>query len=303
MNIWFKDTNVPFVLKINNKSSARKFFVPLVFRSSDIVNLFSEIYTLKFYVMSVRAKKHLGQHFLWDQNIARKIVEVCRETPSEYLLEVGPGKGVLTRHLLEIFGEKLYAIEIDEESISYLQKEYPQLGQHLIDGDFLKTKLTDVTSQPLSIVGNFPYNISSQIFFKILDNRNQVPFVTGMVQREVAQRIAAKPGNKTYGILSVLLQAYYEVTLCFDVSPKSFQPPPKVQSSVIKLRRNEVNVLDCDERRFFSIVKQSFSQRRKIIRNSLKSFLLTLDVEDERLQKRPEQLSVGDFVDLTNLIF
>jgi len=252
--------------------------------------------------MSVRAKKHLGQHFLWDQNIARKIVEVCREAPSAYILEVGPGKGVLTRHLLEIFGEKLYAIEIDQESSTFLHKEYPQLGKHLIDGDFLKMKPGDISSQPLSIVGNFPYNISSQIFFKILDNRNQVPFVTGMVQKEVAQRIAAKPGNKTYGILSVLLQAYYDVTMCFDVSPKSFQPPPKVQSSVVKLKRNNVDVLDCDERRFMSIVKQSFSQRRKIIRNSLKSFLLNLEVEDERLQKRPEQLSVADFVELTNLI-
>lgn len=252
--------------------------------------------------MNVRPKKHLGQHFLWDKNIARKIVEAFKEASSEKVLEIGPGKGVLTDYLIEYFGNKLYAVEIDKESTEYLLKEYPDLEKYLIEEDFLKLDLEKQVPGKTSIIGNFPYNISSQIFFKILKNRNTVPFVVGMVQKEVAERIAAPPGSKTYGILSVLLQAYYKVDILFQVGPKSFSPPPKVNSSVIRLKRNDVEKLDCDEKIFFSIVKQSFNQRRKIIRNSLKSFLLNLETEDERLQKRPEQLSVADFVELTRLI-
>jgi 16S rRNA (adenine1518-N6/adenine1519-N6)-dimethyltransferase len=252
--------------------------------------------------MSVRPKKHLGQHFLWDKNIAQKIVQAFKSSSTQKVLEVGPGKGVLSQYLLPHFGNQFYAVEIDEESARYLLKEYPELGNHLIEEDFIKMKFTSFTLEPFSIIGNFPYNISSQIFFKILDNKDQVPFVIGMVQKEVAERISAKPGSKTYGILSVLLQAYYDVKMLFKVGPGSFQPPPKVNSAVVELKRNNVKKLGCDEKLFFRIVKQSFNQRRKIIRNSLKSFLLNLEVEDNRLQKRPEQLSVQDFVDLSNLI-
>jgi len=252
--------------------------------------------------MSVRPKKHLGQHFLWDKNIAQKIVEAFKAAPTQKVLEVGPGKGVLSQYLLPHFGNDFYAVEIDEESARYLLQVYPELGNHLIEEDFIQMKFTSFTFEAISIIGNFPYNISSQIFFKILDNKDQVPFVIGMVQKEVAERITAKPGSKIYGILSVLLQAYYDVKMLFKVGPGSFHPPPKVNSAVVELKRNNVKQLGCDEKLFFRIVKQSFNQRRKIIRNSLKSFLLNLEVEDDRLQKRPEQLSVQDFVDLSNLI-
>ncbi len=252
--------------------------------------------------MSVRPKKHLGQHFLWDKNIAQKIVEAFKAAPTQKVLEVGPGKGVLSQYLLPHFGNNFYAVEIDEESTRFLLQEYPELGNHLIEEDFIQMKFSSFSTEPFSIIGNFPYNISSQIFFKILDNKDQVPFVVGMIQKEVAERISAKPGSKMYGILSVFLQAYYNVKMLFKVGPGSFQPPPKVNSAVIELKRNNVRELGCDEELFFRIVKQSFNQRRKIIRNSLKSFLLNLNVEDERLQKRPEQLSVRDFVELTNKI-
>ena len=252
--------------------------------------------------MSVRPKKHLGQHFLWDKNIAQKIVEAFKAAPTQKVLEIGPGKGVLSQYLLSHFGSNFYAVEIDAESSRYLLKEYPELENHLTEADFLQMNFASFSAEPFSIIGNFPYNISSQIFFKILDNKDQVPFVIGMVQKEVAERISSKPGSKTYGILSVLLQAYFDVKMLFKVAPGSFQPPPKVTSAVIELRRNNVKELACDENLFFRIVKQSFNQRRKIIRNSLKSFLLNLDVEDKRLQKRPEQLSVQDFVDLTTKI-
>ena len=252
--------------------------------------------------MTVRPKKHLGQHFLWDKNIAQKIVDSFKPAPSDRVLEIGPGKGILTSYLLEYFDDRLYAVEIDKESASYLLKEYPELEKYLIEKDFLKLDLDAYFKRDVSIIGNFPYNISSQIFFKILENRNKVPFVVGMVQKEVADRLVASPGTKTYGILSVLLQAYYEIDIIFQVGPKSFSPPPKVNSAVIRFKRNEVQSLVCDEKMFFSIVKQSFNQRRKIIRNSLKSFLLNLNAKDERFQKRPEQLSVHDFVELTKIV-
>ncbi len=252
--------------------------------------------------MSVRAKKHLGQHFLWDKNIAIKIVEAFKKAPTSRVLEIGPGKGVLTGYLLDYFDDRLYAVEIDEESAEYLLKNYPEIEKYLLRKDFLKLDLEAYFPGEISIIGNFPYNISSQIFFRILENRNKVPFVVGMLQKEVAERLASKPGTKAYGILSVFLQAYYDIKILFQVGPSSFTPPPKVKSSVISLRRNEIQELDCNEKLFFTIVKQSFNQRRKIIRNSLKSFLLNLEVEDERFQKRPEQLSVNDFVELTNLI-
>ena len=250
--------------------------------------------------MSVRPKKHLGQHFLWDKNIARKIVDAFRDAPSEQVLEVGPGKGVLTQYLLEHFGERLYAVEIDKESGKYLLEEYPELKDYLIQEDFLNMDFSAWFSASFDVIGNFPYNISSQIFFRLLEYRERIPFLVGMVQKEVAERIAAPPGSKTYGKLSVLLQAYYEVKLLFHVGPQSFTPPPRVTSSVIRLRRNQTRKLDCDEKLFFQVVKQSFNQRRKILRNSLKSFLVNLDIEDERFGKRPEQLSVKDFVEITD---
>jgi len=239
---------------------------------------------------------------LWDKNIAQKIVAAFKDAPTDKVLEVGPGKGVLTQYLLPYFGKNLFAVEIDKESTKYLLKEYPELKDYLIEEDFLKMDFRSYIDQSFSIIGNFPYNISSQIFFKILENKHQVLFVTGMVQKEVADRIAAKPGSKTYGILSVFLQAYFEVKILFKVGPGSFQPPPKVNSAVIELKRNNVEKLECDEKLFFQIVKQSFNQRRKIIKNSLKSFLLNLEDEDYRFEKRPEQLSVQDFVVLANMI-
>lgn len=252
--------------------------------------------------MAVRPKKHLGQHFLWDKNIARKITEAFRDAPTQQVLEVGPGKGILTQYLLEHFGNRLYAVELDRESATYLLEEYPGLKDFLIRQDFLAMDFSRYFSGPFSVIGNFPYNISSQIFFRVLEHRNTIPFVLGMVQREVAERIASPPGSKKYGKLSVLLQAFYEVQLLFHVGPGAFQPPPRVNSSVIRLSRNDTRELACDERLFFQVVRQSFNQRRKIMRNSLKSFLLHLNVEDERLNKRPEQLGVKDFVEITGKI-
>jgi len=252
--------------------------------------------------MSVRPKKHLGQHFLWDKNIARKIVEAFEDAPSPQVLEVGPGKGVLTQYLLEAFGERLYAVEIDRESAGYLLESYPQIQDYLIQQDFLTMDISRYFKGHFDVIGNFPYNISSQILFRLLEYRHQIPLLVGMVQKEVADRIASPPGSKTYGKLSVLLQAFYEVKVLFQVGPQSFTPPPKVNSAVVRLRRNQTQQLACDEKLFFQVVKQSFNQRRKIIRNSLKSFLLTLNIEDERMSMRPEQLSVQDFVELTGKI-
>lgn len=250
--------------------------------------------------MSIKPKKNLGQHFLWDKNIARKIVEIFREEASKSIvLEVGPGKGVLTDFLLEYFGDQLYAVEIDQESVDYLLKIYSELGDRLIRQDFLKMNLKDYFTQPISLIGNFPYNISSQILFKVLEHRNSIPFVIGMLQKEVADRIVSSPGSKIYGKLSVLLQAFYNIKILFPVSSHSFTPPPKVKSAVIRLKRNETWRLACNEEMFFRVVKESFNQRRKILGNSLKPFLLNLDVKDERFRKRPEQLDVKDFVEIT----
>lgn len=252
--------------------------------------------------MSVRPKKHLGQHFLWDKNIAGKIVESFKDAPSEKVLEVGPGKGVLTRYLLEQFGEKLYAVEIDEESARYLLEEYPQLKDYLIREDFLSMDISRYLEGTFDVIGNFPYNITSQIFFRLLEYRERIHLLVGMVQKEVADRIASKAGSRTYGKLSVLLQAFYRVKVLFQVGPQSFVPPPKVNSAVVRLERNDTRQLGCDEKLFFQVVKQSFNQRRKILRNSLKSFLLNLNVGDERFRKRPEQLTVEDFVEITGII-
>ena len=252
-------------------------------------------------VNDVRAKKHLGQHFLKDEEAAKRIVDSMPTSALNNLLEVGPGTGVLTKHLIE--RENFLAVDVDTESIEYLKKTYPQQAGKILEGDFLQMDLKKFFPGNFSIIGNFPYNISSQIMFKVLDYKNQVDVVVGMFQKEVAERLAEGPGTKTYGILSVLLQAYYEIEYLFTVEPNSFNPPPKVRSAVIRLTRNKVENLGCDEKLFKSIVKMAFNQRRKMMRNSLKSF-----VKDETLfthkhfTNRPEQLSVVDFVELTKMI-
>lgn len=249
----------------------------------------------------VRAKKNLGQHFLKDENIARKIVGSLNAEGVSTVLEVGPGMGVLTKYLLENKNFTTHVVEIDNESIEYLQTNYPQLKERIIANDFLKLNLKNTFNQSIAIIGNFPYNISSQIFFKILENRDQIPEVVGMVQREVAQRIAEKPGTKTYGILSVFLQAFYSIEYLFTVSEHVFAPPPKVKSAVIRLRRNQTGELDCNEKLFFNVVKAAFNQRRKTMHNSLKG-LIGNHVPNEVLLKRPEQLGVQEFVQLTKWI-
>ena len=249
----------------------------------------------------VRPKKALGQHYLTDQNIAQRIVEQL-SPDVESVIEVGAGTGVLTQYLVQSVLDKFHVIEIDKESIAYLQKNFPMLGERLIEGDFLRTDLSQVGQRNMAIIGNFPYNISSQIFFQVLKYKEQVVEVVGMVQKEMAERMAAKEGSKTYGILSVLMQAWYDIDYLFTVHENVFNPPPKVKSAVIKMRRNAVTDLGCDEKLFVSIVKQAFNQRRKTMRNSLRPMLRPNIIENEVFNKRPEQLSVQEFIDLTNLI-
>ena len=250
--------------------------------------------------MEVRAKKQLGQHFLKDESIAQRIAESLGGL-SPYLLEIGPGMGVLTKYLI---GDKRYsfsAVEIDTESVDYLHQHYPSLN--VIEGDFLRMDLSKNFDQKVSIIGNFPYNISSQILFKVYDFRNLVPEVLGMFQKEVAERVAAKPGSKIYGILSVLLSAFYDIEYLFTVDEHVFNPPPKVKSAVIRLRRNGVERLDCDEAIFFKTVKTGFNQRRKTLRNALKPLGMSLEgVPSELLEKRAEQLSVSDFITITRAL-
>ena len=249
----------------------------------------------------VTPKKSLGQHFLKDQNIARKIVLSLQPENIATVLEIGPGMGVLTRFLLENETYTTHVVEIDRESVEYLTVTYPELKDRIIPNDFLHLKLPDLFPSPFAIIGNFPYNIGSQIFFKVLENRDLIPQVVCMIQKEVAERIAAPPGSKTYGILSVLLQAFYHIEYLFTVHEHVFAPPPKVKSAVIRLKRNTTIDLGCDEKLFFAVVKTAFNQRRKTIHNSLKS-LVKEHPENEIFSKRPEQLSVAEFVYLTNLI-
>ncbi|NOQ26851.1 MAG: 16S rRNA (adenine(1518)-N(6)/adenine(1519)-N(6))-dimethyltransferase RsmA [Bacteroidales bacterium] len=250
----------------------------------------------------VRPKKSLGQHFLTDLNIAQKIVDTIDGLSQKTVLEIGPGTGVLTSFLSKKEDINLYAIEIDTEAYEYLQQAYPELGDKLILKNILKFDLKELFSESMTIIGNFPYNISSQIFFKVLANRDLVLDVICMIQKEVADRIKASHGNKTYGILSVFLQAFYDIDYLFTVGPKVFNPPPKVNSAVIHLKRNNRKNLGCNEELFFKIVKQGFNQRRKTLRNSLKSILINLPTDNEIFGQRPEQLSVEEFIYLTNLI-
>jgi 16S rRNA (adenine1518-N6/adenine1519-N6)-dimethyltransferase len=252
----------------------------------------------------VRAKKHLGQHFLTDKNIAAKIVDSLRsEGRFGHVLEVGPGMGVLSDFLLQKTEYETSLIDIDTESYDFLKKKYPQLGTRLINADFLELDFKSIFPENFAIIGNFPYNISSQILFKVLDNRQQVVEVVGMFQKEVAERCAAKPGSKEYGILSVFLQAYYKVEYLFTVKAGVFNPPPKVLSAVIRLTRNDKQTLDCDEKLFWQIVKAGFNQRRKTLRNAISSLINKEKLTDEPvLDLRAERLSVEDFVKLTELV-
>ena len=252
----------------------------------------------------VKAKKHLGQHFLTDKNIAEKIVNSLHSTDKyNQVLEVGPGMGVLSDFLLRKTELEIFMIDIDTESFQYLDKKYPNLGERLINADFLQLNFKEIFPGNLAVIGNFPYNISSQILFKVLENRDQVIEVVGMFQKEVAQRCAEKPGSKEYGILSVFLQAYYKVDYLFSVKPGVFNPPPKVNSAVIRLNRNEVSKLDCDEKLFWQVGKAGFNQRRKTLRNALSSIFNKESMgDDPMLDLRAERLSVDDFVKLTNLI-
>jgi 16S rRNA (adenine1518-N6/adenine1519-N6)-dimethyltransferase len=253
--------------------------------------------------MLVSPKKSLGQHFLKDENIAIKIVNSL-SFHNNYitLLEVGPGMGILTKFLLEIKNIDLWLIDIDKEATEFLMLKFPNIQQKIINADFLKFNFNIVFDKPIGIIGNFPYNISSQILFKVLQHRNMVNEVVGMFQQEVALRIASKPGNKNYGILSVLLQAFYDIEYIFSVPPHVFYPAPKVKSGVLRLTRNNKKYLDCDENIFFIIVKTAFNQRRKILRNALSKYKLK-NISNELdilLSKRAEQLNVDEFVSLTN---
>lgn len=249
----------------------------------------------------VKAKKHLGQHFLTDKGIAKKIVDSLTQSHRyTQVLEVGPGMGILSDWLLQREDLETFLIDIDAESYAFLKEQYAQLGERLILGDFLKLDFAAHFQTPFAIIGNFPYNISSQILFKVLENRNQVIECVGMFQKEVAMRCVAPPGNKEYGILSVLLQAYYHMDYLFTVKPGTFNPPPKVNSGVIRLVRNDVAQLDCDEKLFWRTVKAGFNQRRKTLRNAL-SAIVPKDklIDIPFLEKRAEQLSVQDYVYLT----
>jgi 16S rRNA (adenine1518-N6/adenine1519-N6)-dimethyltransferase len=251
----------------------------------------------------VKAKKHLGQHFLNDENIAQKIADSLTLEGYQNILEIGPGMGVLTKYLLDK-PITTYVIEIDTESVTYLQNHYPKLDGKIISKDFLKYNLTEVLgTAPFAIIGNFPYNISTQIVFKTLELRHQIPEFSGMFQKEVAERICEKKGTKAYGILSVLTQAFYEAEYLFTVSEHVFTPPPKVKSGVLRLRRKENYHLPCDEKLFFIVVKTAFNQRRKTLRNSLKTYQLSDNLkEDSIFDLRPEQLSVEQFIELTQKI-
>lgn len=265
-------------------------------------------------MQKVRPKKSLGQHFLTDIPIAERIASTVDEAPGLPILEVGPGTGVLTRPLLKR-GRELKAVEIDRESIAWLRDNMPELGDRLIEGDFLRMPLGEVFSgRPFVLTGNYPYNISSQIFFRLPENRDIIPLCTGMIQREVALRLSSPPGSRDYGILSVMLQAWYDINYLFTVEPSAFNPPPKVRSAVISMKRNGRTSLGCNEKLFKRIVKGTFLHRRKMLRVTLRSILADLDAATEKkkdhsaflasteLTRRPETLSVDEFAALTNAV-
>ena len=255
---------------------------------------------------SVKPKKNLGQHFLTDLNVAKRIADTVDTCPNIPILEIGPGMGVLTQYLVEKHRD-VKAVEIDKESVAYLNEAFPILHDNIVGADFLQMNLEDIFSgKQFVLTGNYPYDISSQIFFKMLDNRDLIPCCTGMIQREVALRIAAQPGNKTYGILSVLIQAWYDVEYLFTVDEDVFNPPPKVKSAVIRMTRNNVSKLNCDEILFKRLVKTVFNQRRKMLRVSLRQMIPNKVhknfYEQDVMTKRPEQLTIAQFVELTNIV-
>jgi 16S rRNA (adenine1518-N6/adenine1519-N6)-dimethyltransferase len=253
------------------------------------------------YHREIRPKKSLGQHFLKDLSVAERIASVLPENSELPVLEIGPGTGVLTRFLLKN-ERQLTVVELDKESVNYLNKHYSGLQGRIIEADFLKLDLNTLFPAQFAVIGNYPYNISSQIFFKVLEHKDKIPFCAGMLQKEVAERLAARPGKKAYGIITVLLQVWYDIEYLFTVEPEVFDPPPKVKSAVVRMTRNRRTELGCDETLFKTVVKTAFNQRRKTLRNSLKSLLeknktiSTLPVFD----KRPEQLPVEAFIELTN---
>ncbi len=254
-------------------------------------------------MFQVKAKKNFGQHFLKDNEIAKRIASTLDEYPTIPVLEVGAGTGMLTQYLIQK-DKDLTVVEIDFESIAYLNKHFPNLKGRIIQQDFLRMDLKQLYDGSFCIIGNYPYNISSQIFFKVLDYKDSIPCVSGMIQKEVAERMVALPGKKTYGILSVLLQVWYDIEYLFTVNEQAFIPPPKVKSAVVKLTRNKRKQLNCNERLFKMVVKTSFNQRRKMLRNSIKSLLSegSFLPEDPIFTKRPEQLSIEQFEHLTNIL-
>ena len=277
-------------MRANQHSGAPKYKLIITVKWTTIISKMQQ----------VRAKKFLGQHFLKDLSVAQRIAETISEGR---VLEIGPGMGVLTQYLLKNPNLQTTAIEIDRESVAYLKEWYPEL--HLIEGDFLKLDLNVIYPDgEFCVIGNYPYNISSQIFFKVLDNKDRIPICSGMIQKEVAERIASKPGKKAYGILSVLLQAYYDIEYLFTVDEHVFNPPPKVKSAVIRMTRNNRQGLDCDEALFKNVVKTAFNQRRKQMRNSLMGIVGKENpiLNDPIFTKRPEQLSVEEFIALTKKI-
>jgi 16S rRNA (adenine1518-N6/adenine1519-N6)-dimethyltransferase len=253
-------------------------------------------------VIPVKPKKSLGQHFLTDKNIAAKIVNSLTWIDYRQVIEIGPGMGVLSEILMEQKDKDIRFIEIDQASVEYLTDTFPDIGNKIISANALHFDFHEMYNEPFAIIGNFPYNISSQLFFKILESRDLVKETVCMIQKEVAVRLASPPGSRDSGILSVLLQAWYTIEYLFTVPPQVFIPPPKVQSAVIRLKRNDKMHLGCDEDLFKKVVKTAFNQRRKILRNSLKNILVNLDVSDAFFQKRPEQLGVEDFVRIALMI-
>ncbi len=253
--------------------------------------------------MYVAPKKHLGQHFLTNPQIASDIAQALTGFWGyQKILEIGPGTGALTQHLLQLSYET-HVVEVDQQSIVYLHLHYPQLKNRIHSADFLRMNLMDFSKEPIAVIGNFPYNISSQILFHVLDYKDHVPELVGMFQKEVALRVANGPGTRDYGILSVLIQAWYDVEYLFTVNENEFNPPPKVKSGVIRMKRKNNDSLGCNEQQFMQLVKLAFNQRRKTLRNSIKSLIAHKNWEHEILQKRPEQLGVAEFIWLTNEVF
>lgn len=252
--------------------------------------------------MYVRPKKHLGQHFLLDETVCQRMADALRNFPVKDVLEIGPGTGALTKYLLKIPDKDISVVEVDDESVEYLNRFYVELHGKIYSQDVLKANMPElVKSDSFAVVGNFPYNISSQILFRVLDYKDQIPVVIGMFQKEVAERVTEGPGKKSYGIISVLIQAFYDAEYLFTVDEDVFDPPPKVKSGVIRLVRNDVKELPCDEKRFKQVVKMAFNQRRKTLRNSLKQLIMETGVNaaDDVFNLRPEQLSVNKFIELT----